>query len=108
MNGTRVKLGLLALAAGIVIPLVVKSYQSFDTYTCDREPIRAEVGDDYWGYLEQHCKGNLQNAADDVVEFYGEILMPGKMIYLPSSDKCDLQLNTMEDGNEYVYEVCQE
>lgn len=102
------KIGYLAVGvfAGIVLPIGIKNYMNADSYECDKTPIQAEVGDDYWGYLQEHCTGNLENAAKDVVEFYGPTLMPGRVIYLPSSDECELSWVKMANGSEYVYESC--
>lgn len=97
-----------AIGAGVavLVALAWKQWSSIDSYKCDKTPIQAEAGDDYWGYVEQYCEGNLQSAADDVVKFYGPTLMPGRVIYLPTSDKCELQWVSMSNGNEYVYESC--
>lgn len=92
----------------LLIPFAWKQWSSIDSYKCDKEPIMSAEGDDYWGYVEQHCEGNRQSAADDVVAFYGPTLMPGRLIYLPSSDECELKWHKAEDGNEYVYESCPE
>lgn len=97
---------LSGLVAGIVLPMGVSNIRNADSYSCDKTPIQAQPGDDYWGYLEDHCEGNLENASKDVVEFYGPTLMPGRVIYLPSSDECELQWMKMANGSEYVYESC--
>lgn len=104
------KLGYLALGliAGIALPIGFRNYMNADSYKCDKVAIKAEVGDDYWGYLQDHCTGNLENASNDVVSFYGPTLMPGRIIYLPTSDRCDLEWVKMSNGNEYVYESCPE
>jgi hypothetical protein len=96
-------IGLIAGGLGIV---GVRNFLNSDSYTCDKTPIFAEAGDDYWGYLEKYCEGNLEAARGDVVSFYGPILMPGRVIYLPSSNECELKMTTMSNGNQYVYESC--
>ncbi len=88
--------------AGVLAAIFVDQ----DAYSCDKTPIVAKEGDDYWGYVEQYCDGNIQNASDDLVKFYGPNLVPGQVIYLPSSDECELSLTVMSNGNEYVYESC--
>lgn len=107
MNRKRKLIG-AALIASIALPVVFRSVANADSYKCETDPIKVEQGDDYWGYLEQYCEGNLEAARGDVVEFYGPTLMPGQLIYLPSSHECELSRTTMEDGNEYVYESCPE
>lgn len=96
-------IGLIAGGLGIV---GVMNFLNSDSYSCDKTPIKVEPGDDYWGYLEKYCEGNLEAARGDVVSFYGPILMPGQVIYLPSSDECELKMTTMSNGNQYVYESC--
>jgi len=98
---------LIGVAVGLLLSLVIRGYANGEAYRCQSEAIRVESGDTYWGYLEKYCEGNIENAASDVVKFYGPTLMPGQFIYLPSSDKCDLSLTVAEDGNEYVYEACE-
>lgn len=98
----------IGLVSGFVLPAAVRAVVNADSYECKTDAIKVEPGDDYWGYLQEFCTGNLESASIDVVNFYGPILMPGRLIYLPSSDECELSLTTMEDGNEYVYETCPE
>jgi hypothetical protein len=102
--------GIRCFVAGVGLTLLLvfawSRSQDSDAYECEKTPILSAEGDDYWGYIERHCEGNLQNAADDVVSFYGPTLMPGRVIYLPTSDECELQLVLMPNGNEYVYETC--
>lgn len=97
---------LAGIVVGIGLVIGVINYGNADSYSCEKVAIQAEVGDDYWGYLQKHCKGNLERAANDVVKFYGSTLMPGRVIYLPTSDECELQWVKMANGSEYVYESC--
>ena len=102
----KLKYGIVGIVAGILGILGVRSFMNSDSYSCDKTPIKVELGDDYWGYLEKYCEGNLEAARGDVVGFYGPTLMPGRVIYLPSSDECELKMTTFGDGNQYVYESC--
>lgn len=102
----NVKFLIAGAGVAVLVTLAWKQWSGIDSYKCDKTPIQAEAGDDYWGYVEQYCEGNRQSAVDDVVEFYGPTLMPGRVIYLPTSDKCELQWVSMSNGNEYVYESC--
>lgn len=102
----NVKFFIAGAGLALLIPFGWKQWSSIDSYKCDKTPIQAEAGDDYWGYLQEHCTGNLENAAKDVVGFYGPTLMPGRVIYLPSSDECELSWVKMANGSEYVYESC--
>lgn len=96
----------LGVLVSIVGGLVIKVWANGDSYSCKTTPIIAKAGDDYWGYVEQYCDGNKQSAADDLVDFYKLPLMPGQMIYLPSSDECQLYLLESSDGSDQVYENC--
>ena len=102
------KLGYLVIGL-LVGGLVVIGYRNFinsDSYSCDKTPIKVQEGDDLWGYLEKYCDGNLEVARGDVVEFYGSTIIPGQVIYLPTSDECELRMNIMANQNQYVYESC--
>ena len=106
MKNQKIARFALATLVSIVGVFAIKLWMSGDSYSCDKKPIVAKEGDDYWGYVEQYCDGNKQSAADDVVKFYGPTLMPGRLIHLPSSDECELSLWVADDGQEYVYESC--
>jgi len=71
-------------------------------YTCPAVSIVAEPGDDYWGYAERYCDGNIAAVADDLVGIYGMPLEVGRVIHLPKSDECEMFVT---DGGE-VYERC--
>lgn len=105
MNRRRVTVALAVVSIVISSWAIWQSMTTLDDYTCARGPITAVAGDDYWGYVEKYCDGNRENATSDVVDFYGLPLMPGRLIYLPSSDKCDLEWMEM-NGSQYVYERC--
>lgn len=96
------------IVAGIVVLVGIQNLRNSESYECEKVAIQAKPGDDYWGYIEDHCEGNLEVVRADVVEFYGPTLMPGRVIYLPTSDECELKLVSMSNGNEYVYETCPE
>lgn len=98
----------VGMFAGIVTPIGIRNFLNADSYKCEKVAIKVESGDDYWGYFEKYCDGNAETYRNDVVEFYGPNLMPGRIVYLPSSDKCDLQWVKMANGSEYVYESCPE
>ncbi|NCV44298.1 MAG: hypothetical protein EBW15_05830 [Actinobacteria bacterium] len=102
----KLKYGIAGVIAGILGIVGVRNFLNSDSYSCDKTPIKVEPGDDYWGYLEKYCEGNLEAARGDVVEFYGTELMPGRVIYLPTSDECELKMTTFSNGNQYVYESC--
>jgi len=93
---------------GVVVLLGIQNFRNSESYECEKVAIQVKPGDDYWGYIEDHCEGNLEVVRADVVEFYGPMLMPGRVIYLPTSDECELKLVSMSNGNEYVYETCPE
>ena len=106
MKNQKIARFALATLVSIVGVFAIKLWMSGDSYSCEKTPILAKEGDDYWGYVEQYCDGNKQSAADDIVNFYGPTLMPGRVIYLPTSDKCELSLTEMGNGQQYVYESC--
>ncbi len=84
----------------------IEYLRDVDSYTCQDIAVSAEPGDDYWGYAEKYCEGNIIRITDDLVEAYGLILPVGKTIYLPQSDKC--KIYTEFNGNtEHAYEVCE-
>ena len=107
MNNQKIARVIIGALVVIVGGFAIKAWINGDSYSCDKTPIVAKEGDDYWGYVEQYCDGNKQNAADDIVDFYGSTLMPGRLIHLPASDKCELSLWVADDGQEYVYETCE-
>lgn len=106
MNSQKIARFVIGILFTIVGGFAIRFLISGDSYSCDKTPIVAKEGDDYWGYIEQYCDGNKQSAADDIVDFYGSTLMPGRTIYLPSSDECELSMK-LNNGQEYVYETCE-
>ena len=106
MKSQKIARFVLIALASIVGGFAINLWLNGDSYSCDKTPIVAKEGDDYWGYVEQYCDGNKQSAADDIVNFYGPTLRPGRVIHLPSSNKCELSLLSVGDGQEYVYESC--
>ena len=105
--GVRVFLSImgLVLVSWLTIELVTYRIQEMDAYTCQNISINVAPGDDYWGYAEKYCDGNITHITDDLIEVYGMPLRAGKTIYLPKSDKCDLSIKVIE-GQEQVYELC--
>lgn len=95
----------LSVLSYFVAELVINRFKELDTYSCQNVAITVAPGDDYWGYAETYCEGNITHITDDLVEVYGMPLRAGKTIYLPKSDECDLSIKVIE-GQEQVYELC--
>lgn len=105
--GVRVFISIMGLVifGWLAIELVTYRIQEMDTYTCQSVAIDVVPGDDYWGYAEKYCDGNITHITDDLIEVYGLPLLVGKTVYLPMSDDCELSI-VLEDGQEQVYEDC--
>lgn len=105
--GIRVFLSImgLLLVSWLIIELLTYRFQEMDAYTCQSVAINVAPGDDYWGYAEKYCDGNITHITDDLIDVYGLPLLVGKIVYLPMSDKCDISI-VVEDGQEQVYENC--
>lgn len=74
----------LILVAGFIITIfvLVTSIRGERTL-CPDITVQVQPGDSAWLIAETHCKGNLQNATDRIVERYGVVLQPGMLIDLP-------------------------
>lgn len=97
---------MLATFCVFALLLALSQYMDSDSYECQVEPIQVQAGDTYWQYVEKYCTGNIQVASQDLVKFYGANLRPTQVIYLPKSSDCELEMVTMNNGSEYVYEEC--
>ena len=105
--GVRVFLIVLGsiMISWFVAEVVINRFRELDTYSCQNISINVAPGDDYWGYAEKYCEGNITHITDDLIEVYGMPLQVGNVVYLPKSNKCEIFLK-VDQGQQYAYEVC--
>jgi len=93
---------LVAAVSSAALWAISHRIEEVQGYTCPAVSIVAVPGDDYWGYAERFCDGNIAMVADDLVRTYGMPLEVGRVIHLPKSDECEMLVT---DGGD-VYERC--
>ena len=71
-------------------------------FHCRGQAIQILEGDTLWWIAHENCEGNIMNVVDRLLKAYGDDLMVGKTIYLPTHQSCELRPT---DGGQ-VMEEC--
>ena len=71
-------------------------------FHCRGQAIQILEGDTLWWIAHENCEGNIMNVVNKLLKAYGDDLIVGKTIYLPTHQSCELRLT---DGGQ-VMEEC--